>query len=272
MTVDQLSNTPESPLAMLDKVGIVENQPIPSIEILQNLVVLSSRQSREYGIQLYETQTKEESHKAASYIKGEKAYIWEPKPPQHTQRGVFFHTHPEMKSWLNQIIVGQKIRPWYMLPSDMGYRDMFDKVLSGRAGDILATMMSARLAGYLNIASPYGLALRIAAVKDSSNDQLEDSEWGMLLGTQKGKILSPRKLALDRQPIYDSLMVWRNRWPHGSTNLFLLLSWGKVQELTPVFNDLDNVCFGDGVEKIVQHLQLDVVHQPNLAAVPGFGT
>lgn len=272
MTVDQVSNTAESPLAMLDKIGIVENQPIPSVETLQKLVALSSRQDREYGIQLYEMQTEEGDRKASTYIKGEKGHIREPKPPQHTQRGVFFHTHPEMRSWLNQIIVGSRTRPWYMLPSDMGFKDMFDKVLSGRSGDIVATMLSARLAGYMNIASPYGLTLRIGVVKDPSNSQLEDSEWGMLSGSQKGKVVSPKKLALDRHAIYDPVMVWRNRWPHGNTNYFLLLSWDKLQELTPVFNNLDNLCFGDGVEKVVQHLQLNVEHRDNLAAVPRFAT
>lgn len=271
MTVDQVSNTAESPLDMIGKVGIVENQPIPSIEILQNLVALSSRQDREYGVQVYEIQTEEGNRKASTYIKGEKNYVREPEPPQHTRRGVFFHTHPEMKSWLNQIIVGKRIRPWYMLPSDMGFKDMLDKMVSGRAGDIVATMSSARLAGYLNIASPYGLTLRIGVVNDPSNTQLEDSEWEMLFGSQKGKVVSrPQKLAFDRHPIYDPVMVWRNRWPHGNTNFFLLLSWDKLQELTPVFNDLDNLCFGDGVKKIAQHLQLDVAHQANLAAVPRF--
>lgn len=99
---------------------------------------------------------------------------------------------------------------------------------------------------------------------------MKDSEWGMLFGSQKGKVVSPKKLAFDRYPVYDPVMVWYNRWPHRNTNFFLLLSWSKVQEFTPVFNDLDNLCFGDGVNKIVQHLQLDVVHQTNLAAVPIF--
>lgn len=271
MTVDQVSNTAASLLDMIKKVGIVENQPIPSVKILQNLVALSSRQGREYGVQLYEMQTEEGNRKASTYIKGEKDHIWEPKPPQHTQRGIFFHTHPELKSWLNQIIIGSRIRPWYMLPSDTGFHDMFYKMVSGRGGDIVATVLSARLAGYLNIASPYGLTLRLGEVNDPSNTQLKDSEWEMLFGSQKGKVVSqPQKLAFDRHPIYDPVMVWRNRWPHGNTNFFLLLSWGKLQELTPVFNDLDNICFGDGVEKIAQHLQLDVVPQANLTAVPRF--
>lgn len=268
MFTDRVVNTPELPVALLERVKIIEGQRIPSIHVLKSLASLCARTNWEYGVQVYETSVGGQQYKEATYVRGERDSIREPEKPEGASKGVFIHTHNNRRGLSINSLLHLGKPSWYMLPSDAGFDNFFERLVTGKAGDITAHLFSRPFAGYLNILSDYGVTLHIGVTGDSANDDLKDSQWEIIAGKQAGRVYeTPRKLWMDHKSTPDSVMVWSERWPHSNSNFFLMLSWDRVSELTPVFTDLENLCFGDGVERVVQNLYLDVPHKKNLSDV-----
>jgi len=48
------------------------------------------------------------------------------------------------------------------------------------------------------------------------------------------------------------------------TRYFLHLSWEKLGELESVYGNLENLCFGDGLKSLTEHLGIKVPHKDNL--------
>lgn len=264
MSIDQLSDS-ESILEILDKTGIIESSSVPAIFDLKSMADFSSVKKREYGVQIAEVGT-EDKHRKALYVKGETGSIREPPKPADVLRGVFFHTHFNTthrhllwpKSWINPIQLS-----WEMLPSDAGIEHAFESW----AGDITANFSTRTLGGYLNIASPFGLVMRVGVMEGESNKRLDDSQWEIMIGTQRGKIFTAKERIFDHTSVPDPMMVWSHKWPHAKTSFYLLLSWDEVSKLNQTFGDLENLCFGDGVEKLVKELGLDIPYGQNLSEI-----
>ncbi len=129
-----------NPIALLEQVDVLPNQPLPDIEDLHALATASNKSDREFGVQLYQRgNTKAITEEAATYCTGTRTSIYEPDKPEDAVRGVFFHTHPKTPSMpkrkfgLPTAFSKSTVSSWYMMPSDSGIRDITEM-----AGDVAA--------------------------------------------------------------------------------------------------------------------------------------
>lgn len=274
MGIDQLSGTGNTTLGILEKTGLVENSILPSLDTLQGLAQLGTKNLVEYGVQIYEAVVNGRTTHEATFVRGlppskyaRKMSIFEPEKPENATRGVFFHTHSDepYSTWryLRSFIHPRKQHSWYMLPSDEGVGYSLDKM---GGGDTYANY-SRKLGGYLNVVSPHGMALHVGVGPRLQGVHLTNSEWEIVAGTQKGRKYTPIQRYSDLSSVPDPIMIWKHQWPAGNSQFFLLLSWGEINRLSSVFENVENLCFGDGLEKMIKELNIDIPHENNLADV-----
>lgn len=247
-----------------------------TIRDLKELAVKTQESAAEYGVSIYQTI---EDKSGSVYTVGEGTSIYEPEPPSELRgkikSGVFVHCHPVRSNERSD-----DGRTLHILPSGNGFF----------SGDFEASIQSRVIGGYLNIASEYGMTMFIGIEGISRDDEvvrkLRKKFKGSYLGKQKvWKIITGERAGTafvnsefeeavnDKLSMGDDVLLFSNTEELG-VRYFLHLSWEKLEELKSTYGDLNNLCFGDGLEKLVGALKLHVPHKKNLgeAAVIAYAT
>jgi len=235
----------------LDQDRVREIQKAPNLETLENLAGYSEKCGREVGIQiLYLSDTTSKT----VYTRGLPASISCPYSRGHA--AVFFHTHP---------------------PGSINYHSYSHIALSPSfipganntlldAGDFVATNMSRRNGGYLNMLSSGGLALCVNRFRQPESVNDRDAPYLYIRsGEYAGNSIvdnSPEEL--DKDLVGQNLFLsFRARVPQvGEDFEMLFLTFDALRQTEVSFHDL---CFGTGLAKVMGYYDLkDIRHQRNL--------
>ena len=241
---------------------------VPQIQDLITATLETQHHLEEHGISVYATK---EGDRHTLFTKSKGQSIFEPDIPSSLKgkikSGIFIHCHPISTS--EEVNGGRSL---HILPS----------AYSAFAGDFAANLWSRVIGGYLNIASKYGLTINIGIdgisrdedvtrtlrEKVNAYDLATEKVWKVLSG-QKGSMSFNQmeaRQAIDDKFTMDEDVLLRSYTDRAiGTKYFLHLSWEKIQELEQVFSGLDNFFFGDGLDRLIKHLNLDVTHEKNLA-------
>ncbi|MFC1727263.1 hypothetical protein ACFL0Y_01950 [Patescibacteria group bacterium] len=262
------------PLSLTDRLDsekYIAFQQLPTLSDIQAIAESGQLKQREYGAQLYTTGDKVGCNYVRGYDSrsGNKA-IREPRPPERLwekiQSGVFIHTHPLKEKYL----LKKPDVPMGALPS--------------RSGDIPASLLASYIGTYLNVATVYGLVMNIGAegIDRSEHvvrtlrgrlgvqEQAKEDVWKVWTGERAGDTLADKKGGeFDDNDLLgrENIVIISHTRISGPVSWFLFVSWDKLNELEAVHGGLENICFGDGVQKIVKELSIDVPHGENLSDI-----
>ena len=225
-----------------------------TINDLKELAIKTQESAVEYGVSIYQTT---DGKSGSVYTVGEGTSIYEPEPPKELRgkikSGVFVHCHPIRNN--ERPDVGRTL---HVLPSGNGFF----------SGDFEASIMSRVIGGYLNIASEYGLTMFVGIVGISRDEKVvrdlrkkfkknylgKQKIWKIISGERAGTALVNSEFeeaVYDKLSMNEDVLLFSNTEELG-VRYFLHLSWEKLEELKSAYGDLNNLCFGDGVEKLAE--------------------
>lgn len=236
----------------------------PTFEDFKDIVDLSNKRHLEYGIQLNHSR---KHPKSTVYSSGKETSIV--APPGYNDAGkIFFHTH-----WVSDDRSPKSVIS--MTPSYIPKH--FEQFLVADYGNNVSGLANG---GYLNVISPEGVTFMIGVEKHTKTATItadirkkagvanETSAPLIIMksGKYEGEIIdefSPEAKTTDHLGESDHL-AFTVRIPsmgYDYNMLFVGHDYLAKSEVTP-----EQVCFGTGINKIVDDLGIDIPHQPNLYA------
>lgn len=241
-------------------------QGVPTIQDIRDLALKTQSEQIEYGVSVYQTVSAETG---SVYAAGSSRAIFEPEPPKELKgkirSGVFIHCHP--------IALSERVengRSLHLLPSGS----------NSLAGDFGADIMSRIIGGYLNVASEYGLTMNIGIEgitredfitrelkrKAGADKTANEHVWKIWSGNKAGTAFVNREIgeAVDQKFSVDEDIILLSHTDSLGTRNFLHLSWEKLTELESIYGGFENLCFGNGLDLLLNHLAIDVKHDKNL--------
>jgi hypothetical protein len=233
----------------------------PTIEDIHTLALRTQEKMNEYGVSVYTTS---EGNVGSVYTIGREHNIFEPAPSEllrgNIKSGVFIHCHP-LASRI-RVDSGTSLDS---LPSRMDFKaDLWSRVIGG----------------YMNVASESGFTMCIGIEgisredyvtrrlrrKVGAHDLAGQQVWKILSGNNAGTAFADKEVEeaiMDRFPLEKDMTLVSNTGDLG-TRYFLHLPWDKLEELKGVYGSFENLCFGDGLDRLTEHLDIDVPHSRNL--------
>ncbi len=266
-------NQNESPSEIIEKLTESNKEfrsnTLPSIDDLHTMALMTQDKGLELGVSLY-TASKGEIN-GSEFNVGTERSIYEPTPPRELRgkisSGVFIHCHPISED--ERVPDGKSL---HILPSGT---QPFE-------GDFEASYMSRVVAGYLNVASEYGLTMMVGIEgiaredditrkmreKLGRSDLARERTWKVLSGEQGGVAMvgDEFKVAVDDKFSINEDVVLLSNTQELGVRYFLHISWDKLKELEKSYGSLENLCFGDGLESLLQELNIEVQHEKNLGS------
>ena len=104
--------------------------------------------------------------------------------------------------------------------------------------------------------------------KAKSFDLANESIWKIMSGEKGGTSFNQKEFPQaidDKFTMEEDVVLLSHNERNIGTRYFLHLSWDKLKELEPVYGGVDNLFFGDGLDKLTKHLGINVYHEPNMA-------
>jgi len=261
------------PVALETDLGIdaklnVLTPGVPTIDQIEELARNTQDQQREYGVSSYSVK---DGQRYFRLIRSSGTKINEPEIPREIKgkvdAGIFIHCHP--------IFPGEEVesgKSLHVLPS--GY--------NAEHGDIASNLWERKIAGYLNIASKYGLTMNIGVegltreehitrtlkARAKADDTANESVWKILSGKKGGTSFNESEFpqaVTNKFSLDGDVILLSNSERFIGTRYFLHLSWEKLKELESIYGGIDNLFFGDGLDTLTKHLEITVPHERNIA-------
>lgn len=241
---------------------------VPTIEEVRDAANMTQFEMQEYGVSVYSTTNGE---KKTLFTKSDGLSIFKPEVPYEIKgkikESVFIHCHPIVRE--ERVESGRSL---HILPSGHG----------GFEGDFAASLWSPSGGNYLNIASEYGLTMNIGVQGISRVDDLtrtlrernrayklaNEAVWKVYSGEKAGMSFNQDEFpqaVTDKFVINEEVLLLSHTERAIGEKYFLHLSWNKLKELEPIFGGMENLFFGDGLDKLTEHLKINVPHEKNLA-------
>jgi hypothetical protein len=104
-------------------------------------------------------------------------------------------------------------------------------------------------------------------VKLGAHKLAHQRTWKVLSGEKAGSawVGSEFPQAIDEKfSLSENVILFSNTQELG-IKYFLHMSWEKLKELETVYGGLDNLCFGNGLQLLVQKLGIHVHHEASLS-------
>lgn len=273
------TNIESQSLSLIDKIARREAYRIesfPTVQDLQEIAKEGQKRQREFGVQLYIT----EDEKGTTFNSGAAENVFEPEPPSKLRdkirAGIFFHSHPiKPEDQLADGKIGLHIMP-------------------SEPGDFKATIWSRRIAGYFNILTEHGMTLNVSAEGVSRNEDIlrrlrykagekelaNEKVWKILTGSQAGQVIvgeQSKKVSEGFNFGHEDVVAFSHTdysyigvdkvSPIGTIRHFVFISWQKLEEMQEIYGNLENLCFGKGTRKLIEHLGFNIPCEDNLGIV-----
>lgn len=271
----------------LEKVGSIEYRRAPTINELEILAAEGQKKIREYGTQTIKLVDGTVRTIFRSPDSNQLSII-EPDIPSElrgeVQAGVFQHNHPVKQ--------GEETRTGeitlHILPS---------------GGDFKNNRYPTRIAGLkpggaMNITSQHGVTLNIGITGMDREEDIvrrlkyrvgaretakETNVWKFYTGPRTGESIInqvPEKVsekyslgngdvivASHTEYVYFPTMDKAGMSPIATVRYFVFVGWKEFKQLEDNFGGLENLYFGDGVDRLTEKLNLDIPHERNLSDV-----
>lgn len=284
----QIETQPDTLIGQLEKATSIEFQRMPSIDELEMLAAVGQKKIREYGIQTLKLVDGTVIKTIFKSPDSNRLSIVEPDIPSELkgdiQAGVFLHNHPIKQQEEN----GTGEITLHILPSDGDFEN--NKYPTRVAG--------LKPGGAMNVTSQYGVTLNIGITGMDREEDIvrrlkyragaretakETNIWKFYNGPRAGesavnqqseKVLEKYSLgnediliASHTEYTYFPAMDQAKISPLATVRHFIFVSWEKLKQLENSFGGLENLYFGNGVDKLVKALELDIPHEQNLSDV-----
>lgn len=274
-------------IGQLEKANSIEFRRMPTIDELEMLAAEGQKTTREYGIQTIKLVdgTLRTIFKSSD---SNQLLIIEPDIPSELKRdvqaGVFQHNHP--------------VKPG----EETGTGEITLHILPS-SGDFENNKYPTRIAGLkpggaMNITSQYGVTLNIGIAGMNREEDIvrrlkyragaiktatETNIWKFYTGSRTGESIVnqvPEKVsekyslgngdiivASHTEYVYFPAMDKAGVSPIATVRHFVFISWEQFRHLENNFGGLENLYFGNGIDRLVETLDLDIPHERNLSDV-----
>jgi hypothetical protein len=273
----------EGILAELKDKKLCERNGVPSEEDLRELVEYSIQNGNEHGVQVLRLK---DDQRLSRWVKGRGGVITEPGLTkdlrEQAEAGIFVHVHNIRTSKSGSNLA-------YALPSEISVPGSFEAITTN---DFIYTRVyggGKATSGLLNIAHQDGLTLNIARATMPRHlavvNQLRDwrglgvknrdlSVWKVRTGDNAGDVFPSSyeefqkgyHLNYENSPVVISRLDVDARVDEH----FLIMTWEQAKDLRPTYGSLDNLLFGNGLQRLGDRLGLSdrkVPYEKSLAEV-----